>query len=184
MIEQPHWALELLSPGAILISAAGAWWFANASISNARDISRKKRTFDYLSKLSWDRDYIEAKNKFLAIKIGPKKLRAVAEEYERLKTNGSATVGADTPAHVMETINEHSAIKNILNEYEALAVAIRLDALDESMMKSNIQQQFVEHVDACKEFIEYTRKNSHNFAKPDRIWCELQALAENWRVKR
>lgn len=182
MIEKAHWALELLSPAAILVSAAGAWWFANASIKNARDISRKKSTFDYLSKLSWDRDYIEAKNKFLAIKIGPKKLRAVAEEYERLKNNGATAPSADTPAHVMEAISEHSAIKNILNEYEALAVAIRTQALDEEMMKANIQQQFVEHVDACKEFIEHTRKNN-NFKRPERIWCELQELAEKWRVK-
>jgi len=163
------------------VSAAGAWWFANKSILNARDISRKKSTFDYISKLSWDRDYIEAKNKFLAIKIGPKKLRAVAEEYERLKNNGTATPGAGVAEDVAEAIREHSAIKNILNEYEALAVAIRNGALDEDMMKENMQQQFVDHVDACKDFIEHTRKNSH-FKKPERIWKEAQALAEKWRV--
>jgi hypothetical protein len=84
---------ELLSPGAILISAFGAWWFANKSIQNARDVARKKSTFDYLSKLSWDRDYIRAKNKFFEIKLGAKKLRAVSEEYEKLKNSGHA--GAD-----------------------------------------------------------------------------------------
>lgn len=175
-----HWLYEIMSPIAILISAGGAWWFANKAIKNAADVARKKSTFDYLSKLSWDRDYIEAKSLFMRLKLGPKKLRAVAEEYERLKNNGTTTISADPADPVNETIREHTAIKSILNEYEALAIAIDKGALDADMMKANIQQQFVDHVDACKEFIEHSRKVK-NFPRPNKIWCELQKLAEEWR---
>ena len=85
-VVQNAWAWsELLSPAAILISALGAWCFAVASIRNAREIANKKSTFDYLTKLSWDRDYIKAKNTFLEIRYGSKKLRTVScTRWERL----------------------------------------------------------------------------------------------------
>lgn len=177
------WIVPLLGPAAILISAFGAWCFAAASIRNARDIANKKSTFDYLSKLSWDRDYIQAKNTFLEIRYGPKKLRAVSEEYHRLKKdgklpNGSKIDAGDEAAH--QIIEEHSSIKNILNEYEALAIAIRSGALDEEMVKSNIRQQFIDHIDGCKDFIEHTRANA-GVGKPEKIWCEVQALMEKWK---
>lgn len=184
LVVQSGWSCaELLSPAAILISALGAWWFAAKSIKNARDIANKKNTFDYLSKLSWDRDYIKAKNTFLEIRYGPKKLRAVSEEYHRLKNdgklpNGSKAEGDDGDSH--KIIEEHSSIKNILNEYEALAIAIRSGALDEDMVKSNIRQQLIDHVESCKEFITHTRANA-GVANPDRIWCEVQNLVEKWR---
>jgi hypothetical protein len=171
----------LLAPVAIMVSALGAWYFAHKAIQNAQDISRKKNTFDYMSKLSWDRDYIQAKNTFLEIKIGPKKLRAVSEEYERLKSNGHGHNAPEGNETARKTIEEHAAIKNILNEYEALAIAIKSFTLDEQIVRENIQQQFVDHVDACKDFIEHTRRNS-GFRRPERIWCEVQLLAEKWRI--
>lgn len=170
-----------LAPAAVLVSALGAWYFAHKAIQNAQDISRKKNTFDYMSKLSWDRDYIQAKNTFLEIKIGPKKLRAVAEDYERLKSNGHAHNAPEGDEVARKTIEEHAAIKNILNEYEALAIAIKSSTLDEQIVKANIQQQFVDHVDACKDFIEHTRRHS-GFKRPERIWHEVQLLAEKWRL--
>lgn len=168
---------ELLSPGAILVSALGAWKFASMSIESSERTARCKSTFDYISKLSWDKDYIEAKKRFLDIKVGTKKLRAVSEEYENLKLAG-AMVDEQEKTKI---INDHSAIKNILNEYEALAIAIRSKALDEQMMKDNIQQQFVDHIDACKEFIEHTRKQK-DVPRPEKIWCEAQRLAEAWQA--
>jgi hypothetical protein len=88
---------------------------------------------------------------------------------------------ADGSEESIETIKNHSAIKNILNEYEALAIAVKSGALDEEMIRANIHQQFIDHIDACKEFIDHTRKNI-GLAKPDRVWCEVQALAEKWRA--
>ncbi|TQM94453.1 DUF4760 domain-containing protein [Roseinatronobacter monicus] len=157
----------LLAPVAIMVSALGAWYFAHKAIQNAQDISRKKNTFDYMSKLSWDRDYIQAKNTFLEIKIGPKKLRAVSEEYERLKSNGHGHNAPEGDETARKTIEEHAAIKSF--------------TLDEQIVRENIQQQFVDHVDACKDFIEHTRRNS-GFRRPERIWCEVQLLAEKWRI--
>lgn len=177
---------DLLSPAAILISALGAWCFAAASIRSAREIAIKKSTFDYLSKLSWDRDYIQAKNKFLEIRLGPKKIRSVSEDYHRLKAQGQLHNGNDnshddaTREMIGRVVEEHSAIKNILNEYEALAIAVRSGALDEDMIKSNIRQQFIDHVESCKEFIVHTRANA-GLAHPDRLWCEVQDLAEKWK---
>ncbi|SFO43848.1 protein of unknown function [Roseovarius lutimaris] len=172
------WA-DFLSPIAILISALGAWWFAAAAIKNARDIANKKSTFDYLSKLSWDRDYIKAKNKFLEIRLGTKKLRAVSEEYHRLKSQGQIPNGnqGDRDEATHDLIEEYSAIKNILNEYEALAIAVRSGALDEGMVKSNIRQQFIDHIESCKEFITHTRRNS-GVPEPNKIWCEIQDLVD------
>lgn len=185
-ISQSAWQwTELLSPGAILISALGAWWFAAAAIKNSRDIANKKNTFDYLSKLSWDRDYIKAKNTFLEIRYGPKKLRAVSEEYHRLKNDGKLPNGDNddgTKDDSHRIIEEHSSIKNILNEYEALAIAIRSGALDEEMVKSNIRQQFIDHIESCSEFITHTRANA-GLKNPEKLWCEAQALVESWNGK-
>lgn len=165
----------LLGPVAILISAVGAWWFAHKAIETNRQIAKKKSTFDYMTKLSWDQDYIEAKNRFLAINAGTKKLRAIAEEYEATKRANNLD-----EQEIKKIILDHSSIKNILNEYEAMAIAIKVDALDGEMIRANIQQQFISHIDACSEFINYTRSQS-GFSKPEKVWCEVQALADEWR---
>ncbi|MEP5758519.1 MAG: DUF4760 domain-containing protein [Litoreibacter sp.] len=170
------WA-DFLSPAAILISAGGAWWFASKSIKSSAEISRKKSTFDYLSKLSWDKDYIEAKNLFLELKIDPSNLDSVASKYELLKKSGRNVKNSNNNKSL---IAEHAAIKNILNEYEALAVAVRTDALDEQMVKDNIRQQFIDHIECCSKFIEITRVHSK---APDstKVWCEVQALSSKWK---
>ena len=169
-------ALWILSPIAILISAGGSWYFASQAIESSKTIANRRATFDYITRLSWDKDYIAAKNTFLEIKAGSKKIRAVAEEYEAAK-NGVGT--KPTPKKLQEIIESHSAVKNILNEYEAMAIAVKKEVLDEEMMKRNIRQQFVAHVEACKDFIEYTRGQS-GMKKPETLWCEIQALAKEW----
>ena len=167
------WYYEILSPTAILVSACGAWWFACKAINSNRDVAKKKATFDYLTKLSWDDDYITAKNRFLELKAGPKKLRAVAEDYEAMKSDSSNI------DKLSEIIIDHSSIKNILNEYEAMAIAVKSGALDEEMIRENIRQQFISHIESCSEFIRYSRNNS-GFAEPEKIWCEVQLLSKKW----
>lgn len=170
---------HLLSPLAILVSAIGAWLFAFMSIRGSAATSRRKSTFDYLSKLSWDKDYLDAQKTFVKVKVGPTKIRQVAHDYEELKKKNNANGGVDLSEADQETISNYTAIKNILNEYEAIAVAIKAKALDEKMVRNNIRQTFVDHVDACREFIEETRGFSR-FKEPQRIWMELQKLAKKW----
>ncbi len=171
---------RFLGPLAILLSAFGAWIFAYFSIRTNSKMARQKSTFDYLSKISWDQDYIEAKKIFISAKVGPKKLTQVARDYEALKVRN----GHELSDSEKETIKVHSAIKNILNEYEALAIAIRSGALDEKMVRENIKQQYLDHVRACSEFIDYTRQQIVNqgaaYKNPESIWRELQTLQKKW----
>lgn len=162
------------SPAAILISAFGAWWFASKAIAANKETTRKKATFDYLTHIGWDADYIQAKKTFLALHKGPKRLSAYSEEYAAAKTNLSLS---DEERN--EIISNYSAISNLLNEYENMAIAIKMNALDEGMMKLAIRQQIIRHIEASRDFIKHTRNNS-SFDDPSKIWCEIEALAKSW----
>jgi len=101
----------------------------------------------------------------------------VAEEYEATKSPNGVQ-----PDVLHRIIQDHAAIKNVLNEYEAMAIAIKTGALDEGMMRETIRQQFISHINACSEFIDYTR-NKGGFKEPEKIWYEVQQLSKSWADK-
>lgn len=172
------WGLKwkhLLGPSAILVSALGSWILIFLQMRNNRDIAKKRATFDYLSRLSWDNDFLEQRKKFLGIRASDKKMASVATTYEQLKSSDEGK-----EEEFSEALTNHTAVKTILNEYEAIAVGIFTKTLDEEMVRRNFRQQIIDAVTACDEFIAITRKNS-TAKEPSKIYCECQNLVKKWK---
>ena len=140
-----------------------------------REIAKKRATFDYLTRLSWDHDYLAKKEIFLELRAGDKKMATVAQEYERLKKTGD-----DEDNSFRDALKNHSAVRTILNEYEAIAVGIFTNTLSEEIVARNHRQAIMDAVQSCEEFIEVTRKNA-TVKDPSKIYCECQKLVENWK---
>jgi hypothetical protein len=166
----------LLSPLAILISGVIAWTIANKTIKANRIISKKRATFEYVSDLQWDDDYIDFLRKYVKLKAGKMKIRLVAEEYHQLRRNEKRD-----DDEFNKVIEQHSAIVGLLNAYETIAVGIFTDTLDEEIIRRNMRQTIIDVVDTCSEFISVTRKQIDNAEDPKKIYDECERLAKKWK---
>lgn len=177
-IEQTNWGQRnsfWMSPLAIILSALGSWYLVSKSISENRKISQRRATFDYYYKLSWDKDYIDANNRYLALTRGTVKLSKIASDYAIVKAKDEPESDEDK-----KIIQEYTSIRSILNEYESIAVGIATDTLSEEIILRNMRQTLAKAIDTCSGFIDETRKNSE-FAEPDKIYCEVKKLVAKWR---
>lgn len=75
------------SPMAILLSSVIAFCIAFYTVRQNRAISRRLATFEYLSRLKWDKDFIICRETYLRYKAGYTKLRAIAEKYHKYQEN-------------------------------------------------------------------------------------------------
>lgn len=177
-----------LSPLAILSSAAATLYVASRTIKSNREsvyrtiennalVSRQRATFEYLSKMQWDKDFIEMKKTYLKLKNSDKKISSVAEKYEELQRTGKAHLKSNE-----KHIDDHNAIRLILNTYEAIAVAIDTGTLDEEMVKRSHQSNIVDTIEHCETFIKVTREKAR-VPYPDRIYKECQTLVERWKAE-
>jgi hypothetical protein len=168
--------LALLSPLAILISAIGSWMLAWKAIASNRDTAQKKSTFDYLSRLRWDKDFIEAQRTYITCRNADKKLSRLAEEYEALVNL------PDLSDEQREIIRQHDCIKRLLNEYEAIAVGISTGSLSEEVVRREIRQTIIATVRDLERFVEVTRKNASakGYRNTDALYREYTDLVRRW----
>lgn len=170
-----------LGPLAILVSAFASWILANRAIKANRDISQKRATFDYMSHLRWDKDFIEATRTYLECRRGSTRMAHIAEEYEKIDPNN----GELTPEQ-QNLLRKHDHIKRLLNEYEAIAVGINSGALSEEVVVRNYKQAIISTVDECKDFIEKTREHAgkKGYSNPECIYIEIQEKVESWNARK
>lgn len=165
---------SFLSPIAILVSAAGAWFYAQKAITNSNQIDVKRATFNYVSTVNRDGYFLKKRKEFLKLLASPRSFLSIAESFHQAQNTMDLT-----PDEVAEIVERHSTIVEMLNEYEAMALAVGSRALDEEMLKANYGHQLIHLNEVCKDFIEFTRATSI-FRKPEKIWCELQDLSARW----
>lgn len=177
-----HQEAVFLGPLAIVIGGCVAIW----SILSNRAIARKNATFRYFFELQWDKDYIDHKTRFLDLKRrkarGKFKFDSLATEYEDMMDNGKNSLKSDD--EVKSLMDNHASVKILLNEYEAMAVAIKAGALDEQMIRDNREQTIISDYKICEPFIQVTQVRAgedKSFSKPEKIYCEIKALVEKWK---
>ncbi len=82
-----------------------------------------------------------------------------------------------------DIINNHNVIRKILNEYESMAVALKMGVYDEDIIKMSMAQIVLSDLRTCGTFIGTTRKNlstKNEYAKPDAVYKECCDLYKKW----
>ncbi len=174
-----------LSPLAIIFSACVAGCLAILTIQENKKIQRRRITMTYILRLSRGNDYAPLRKDFLELKAAKINFSKIAEDYNDLsksnKNNSKATVGLTKDEH--DTIKNHDIIAQMLNEYESMAIAIKLGSYDEDIIKMSRKQIVLSDLRICGSFIGTTRKNlntKNEYAKPEAVYKECCDLYEKW----
>lgn len=110
-----------------------------------------------LAQKEWDRDYIVARSEFIKLRDASSGLAFWAREEHK----GSPQL---------------NIIRNMLNDYELIAVGIKEGILDEELYKRWFKTSFLSDMAAAAEFIERARVQAGTNA----IFTEAQWLAQKW----
>lgn len=180
--------MSALAPFAIVISAIGSWIFAFMAIQNNKSLAEKRskfdremiqrrETFDYMSKLRWDNDFIEASRAYIECTRQKIDFATLVDDYEKLGPNDSGLSDDDK-----SLIAKHSYIRRLLNEFEAIAVGIRTQALSEDVVKQSFGQAITSIVNRCEPFIIQTRAHAgqQGYTDTSNIYKECQAMVAAW----
>lgn len=149
----------MISAAAVIVSAIVGGSIALHSIRTQRGIARKRATLDLLVQKEWDRAYIEARAEFIALRDASSGLAFWAAQEHR-----------NSP--------QVTIIRNMLNDYELIAVGIREGILDEALYKRWFKTAFLKDMEAAAGFIDLIRKSAGTAA----IFAEAEWLARKWRT--
>ncbi len=173
------------APLAILISSAVTWIIATWTILANKKIQRRRVTVDYMSRLSWGKDYTEVRKNFLELKAQGIHFSKIAENYDALpKKHSTAKNTLSTEEQTI--IDNHDIIRKILNEYEAMAVAIRMGVYDKKIIKISREQAVLSDLRTCGTFIGATRTArgvKTEYPNPGAIYKECCDLYKEWSGK-
>lgn len=146
----------LLSAGAIGLSALCAVFMARRTISNQRQVSRKNLTVEIILTRIWDKDFIDARNRFNAAK----------------RSREGIEFWGDTVHHDAETT---AAVRDILNDYEILAIAVDQDVMDKPIYEKWFKTGLVADYEACRSFISIVQAKEGK-----KYFVEFKKLAHKW----
>lgn len=167
-----------LSPLAIFLSMLAALWSAKLSLAENRRISKQRATFEYLSRLNWDEDFLKSRRIYMELKAGDMKVKKVAEDYHRMRKQKRPN-----KENFAQVVEKNAAILGLLNEYEAIAIGIDTDTLDDEIIRRNRKSTIMDTLKTCDEFIEVTRENADTLIPKDKIYCEAKALIKRWETE-
>ena len=175
-----------LAPLAILISSSVAWIIATWTILANKKIQRRRVTIAYMSRLSWGKDYTDMRKKFLELKAKKIDFSKIAEDYHALPDKKHNATKDKLSAKEQDIINNHNVIRKILNEYESMAVALKMGVYDKKIIKMSKKQIALSDLRTCGTFIDKTREKlgeKTEYPNPDFIYKECYALYKEWSGK-
>lgn len=147
----------IASAGAILISASIGAIAAYFTVRANRQIARRRATMDLYVRHIWDSDYQDARN-----------------QLRQLRAQGDVERYAETSHRVAPQAN---AIRDILNDYEALAISIRADVIDEAIYHRLFRGVLIDDWELLTPYVRKLQELEHN----KRIYCETEALCARWK---
>lgn len=151
-----------LVPIAILLSACIGAFVAVHAIGTQQKIARKRATLDLLSRKEWDNDFVDAKRRF-----------------NRLRDSGEDIGVFATAARKQLEDANFDMIRNILNDYELIAVGIAGEILDEDLYKLWFRSALVKDYEKSRGFIVNIRK----LENVPEYYSEFEVLAKRWGAK-
>lgn len=157
----------------------GAIWAARHNSGSQSRITRTKATFDMLMSKQWDRDYIEARQKFIAaFRENDTILNALKIE---LKSKGVSK--GKRKKTEMQNSSLHYSVKQIINDYELMFIGINSNVLDEGIIKTFKRSMTIRDYEKSKTYIEKIQQDSNlkayeNFVDGAQRWQKERELEE------
>ena len=128
--------------------------------------SKVKAAHDTISKKMWDKDYIAARERFIALTTNKADLSIF------LSFEDNSLSEADAKEHKLNA----DAIRNIVNDHELTAISIRQNVIDEDFIKLWHKTSMIREFSELKPFIIAVRQQVGN----NRIYCEYEELLKKW----
>lgn len=154
------WATDygpLLTVGAILVSAIAAGTFAVLAIHNQRRIARTQLAFATFARNLWDKDFSAARREFV-----------------KLRNDDEGLVKWAAREHAAS--QEVASIKNILNDYETVALGMERGILDEVFCFDLFRGSLLKDFTAARPFIEEIRRREEQ----PQYFKKFESLAVKW----
>ncbi|WP_019961412.1 DUF4760 domain-containing protein [Woodsholea maritima] len=155
----------------VLISTAYLAWL---TLRSNKDRECKTNSFKHIAEQTRDRELIEMFEEF----------RVVRKEVKN---------GNDNPLsidHIVKIVIDHNGralkaedvIKKVFNYYEATALGIATDALDEDIIKRWWRTSFVLDWSDFSEYIRQKRKGRSDSPGNPKLYIELENLVKKWAL--
>lgn len=186
------------APAATITAASVAAYIAISSINSNRSLSRLRETFNNLNKSNWDADVIDARGLFaevkLETKINPQEISKYCTDfftYNQIdKDSNKTTKDAKTLQEIFKTRNtdpetdkkaeKHNktrrALLAILNEYENLALGVKLEIIDEEFLFRAIRGAAIADWKSLSPLVNGYRDRLQNKL----AFIEFEALISAW----
>lgn len=172
----PDWVAAhaaVWGPIAVLLSAFSAVLTAIiATTLNAEaqmDVAKVKAAYDAIAKKQWDADYIKARSLYLNV------LRRPADRPGLKLVDYASIVD-----HEYDAVTEVAdAIRNVVNDHELTAIAIKNNVLDEGFIKNWHRSAVVADFTRMKPYILEIRRLADN----PLIFIEFERLANKWEIE-
>ncbi|MEM0930469.1 MAG: DUF4760 domain-containing protein [Pseudomonadota bacterium] len=143
------------------LTALVVWFVGVRTLEGQRAIARRQATIDFLEKRKWDSDYIAARQDFIILR----------DDADRTMSYWAREAQADRP--------ERSTIRNILNDYELMAIGIQQDIFDEKIYQAYWRGTLITDWKKTRAFIEDVREIANA-----EVYKSFQDLAEAWQAGR
>jgi hypothetical protein len=183
LIYSVYWIFRLVlthQPAATLLAAVAAGYIAIVNIRKQREIARLRETFTTLDKGNWDKDLIEARYAFHNLKLHLKKSGGSIAKYAT-RGNNKKPLLPDFFGRRKQVIERDTkiagALYSIMNDYENIAIAVRMDILDEEYLYRWMRGNTISDWDSLSPLITALR---HERASPF-LYIEFEGLASAWQ---
>ncbi|MEM9810353.1 MAG: DUF4760 domain-containing protein [Pseudomonadota bacterium] len=143
------------------VTAVIAWRIAKKTIMQQRVIARRRATIDFIEKRKWDSDYLAARQTFILLRDDKDRSIAYWAEADQ----------KDRP--------ERTTIRNILNDYELVAIGMKEDIFDEQIYRKWWRGTLLEDWKKSLPFIKSVQDSVQS-----KIYTNFQELAEAWNEGR
>lgn len=157
------WAYLLANPpAAVLLGTLIASVVALFSIHQQRNLTRLRETFSSINNDIWDNDVIKAR-----------------ETLENIRSNISGDVHkiSDYCERKSTNIAEVTALQLIMNDYENIALGVKMNILDETYLFRWMRGAVIQDWDTLNPLVSACRAKYKN----SKIYIEFEGLATQWQ---
>jgi Domain of unknown function (DUF4760) len=168
-------------PAAVLVSAAIASTVAIVSIRNNRATTKLRETYTKISEANWDEDVIKARHIYSELKD---KLSPNSLDIAKFCHSFSAPPHITDPIEIEKLKNEHLEVsghlRTIMNDYEYIAIGIKMDIIDERFVYSAIRSAVISDWQTLGHMATGYRRKLGN----DVFYKDFEKLAAAWELRR
>lgn len=170
---------------AILLTGLAGSFLTAMTIQTQRSINRRRSTFEMLSRVIWDKDYIEASAAFYHIMKDQKLLMKYYDQFSEcrsLKNRGEWECLPNSDKEKFEPgISIVTSIRSVLNDRELMAIGIREGTFDEVIYRRWWHSTYVKEWKESSALV--ARFRSEPTGPGPAAYTEMELLARKWEAE-